>query len=293
MKRPIFIPTIAVFKTATVGGLALIFAGVCMASPIYSVQLQESVVWSPGSNAIHYDSGILNQTSLQHVAAGSGAGSFASVQGSIDGSQIHGFVTATTTAFIDPLFLVPGDGQAFFRAAWIDAITVGGLAPGTPISIRVTNSLHSSVSLTDGSSGVTGNLASAFSALSLSFPSNPALNPKLNLSNTDANPQSGTQTTSTTFNCFSGGTTACFTLSEILTLQADALGLSIKSQVDASNTNDIFIDVLTPGGTLSAASGVTYSSSTAVPEPSTAGLLLAGFAGVFVLHGRSRKLGRT
>jgi hypothetical protein len=211
-------------------------------------------------------------------------GGFALSQGSINGREIHGFALASTSPTGPSSMSPPNVAQASFGAIWRDSIAVGGLAPGAPISIRVTNSLHSDVALNGVASGTSPDVVSAFSVLSLSFPGSPALNPHLSLSNTDANPRPGTQTTSLTITCNSG-TGVCFTLDEILNLQAQALGNGVTAQVDASNTNEIFIDVLTPGGTLAAASGVNYSS-TSTPEPATGGLLLAGFAAVFTFRRR-------
>src|SRR5882724_5592761 len=125
MERSIFIHPIAAFKAAC---LMLACLGACAAATISSVQLTEVVTWSPGpNNVIRYDSGILNQvTTLGHAALGSGLGSSVQATGSIDGSQIHSLVLASTTSYVNPLGGA-NVGQADFSVHWIDAITVGGL----------------------------------------------------------------------------------------------------------------------------------------------------------------------
>jgi hypothetical protein len=258
------------------GCALLIGAGACCAGPITYLQLQEQVSSSPGP-AINpgccavFDSGILNQTFLTQQIAGSGSGGVGLANGSIDGSQIRGFVSATST------LSAPFGGGADLTATWVDTITLVGLAPGTPVSLLITDSLHSVIGL--GGAVPTGNYATAFSTLSLVFPGSLS-NPRLSVHNTDLNPVSNPQTASLMLSCISGS--VCFTLTETLALTAHATLQGMAASVDARNTNDISIDVLTPGAGVSAASGVSYSAST--PEPGTGGLLLLGAAGTLVLR---------
>ncbi|MBI1397579.1 MAG: PEP-CTERM sorting domain-containing protein [Betaproteobacteria bacterium] len=59
-----------------------------------------------------------------------------------------------------------------------------------------------------------------------------------------------------------------------------------ESIANASNTAGFYIDVLTPGGTISSLSGATYLAP--VPEPSTTWLLTGGLVGVVAFARRAR-----
>jgi hypothetical protein len=61
--------------------------------------------------------------------------------------------------------------------------------------------------------------------------------------------------------------------------------MALPRNADALNTNQVLIDVPTPGGTVTSASGVAYATTT--PEPASV-LVLAGIAGLLVGCGRKR-----
>ena len=254
----------------------------CWADPITYLRLQEQVASSPSSNPLccmAFDSGALNRNFLtRQISGGTGPGlgtPYGISYGLINGSQLRGYVTAGSS------FSSNLSATADLTATWVDTITPIGLPPGTPVSLRITNSLNSIIGLAGAIPD--GNFATAYSVLSLTFPGS-SNNPRLSVHNTDLNPVSNAQTASLVILCTSG--VPCFTLSETLTLTAHATAQGMVASVDARNTNDIFIDLLTPGESVSAASGVTYSAST--PEPATGGLLLAGMVGALVVRRRQK-----
>jgi hypothetical protein len=212
-----------------------------------------------------FDSGVLAQTTATMTPLFSTATDLAIVglaneNGSVSGGAIHGFVSA------EGIF-AGGAGHAAFTGIWSDTLAIGGLPINTPVTIRVTNSLHSVVGLSGApsNSGI-GFFVPAASAEAFVFVN--STTPLQALINTDATSQSSL-VTSMDFVFRSGSN---FTIQEDLLLGAASFGSSLHPDVlalaDASNTSNVFIDVLTPGATLSSASGTQYSSATA-PEPSS------------------------
>jgi hypothetical protein len=252
-------------KGLLIGLCVLWFSGTCSGGTIFNAQIQEQVLLAVSPPiSISYDSGqvqpvvplsheiVLPSTSTVLVGAG----------GLISGNDIQGLTEAQS-------------GQAFMDAFWQDGITVGGLAPGTPVSLRITNSLTSHVLIELSGS------ATVVSDLRL-FLNNPV---DLILTNTNTDTHNGTQTASQLITLLSGDP-APFVLDEHLALRAISNGIA----AEADAPNDIFIDVLTPGATLTSQSGVNYSSTTATPEPAMALPVLACLAGV-VICGRRRTEG--
>jgi hypothetical protein len=252
--------------------MALPFAAPCRGGPIYTVQLQEGATWGSGlGNSLSYDSGQLAQTSVSNTVNGGGPGGTAEASGSISDGEIHGLAESQG---------LTGVTDANLTAFWNDAITVGGLPDGTLVTLLITDSLHSLLTL----SGATSQ-ASAVSQVTIFAGGTDSF---LDLSNTSSNLQNGNQTTSMELTC-AASSLSCFQLTEELALRASTFpgGLAIA---DASNTNQIFIDVLTPGATITSASGVIYAD-TAVPEPATAGPVLLTLGGLLVVVRRNRETG--
>jgi hypothetical protein len=203
---------------------------------------------------------------------------FADASGRVAAGQIHGVVSAegkhdgSLGSRGNP---IEGSGVSDFSGEWVDTLTAVGPI-GTSVNIRITNSLHSLVGLSV-LSGTFFSRADAFSGLRVLQGFNPV---DLNLDNADSNPRLD--------RIISGDFTvpvgSSFTIEQTLTLHASALGSSLNPDVmakaDASNTSNVFIDVLTPGATLNSASGAQYASASSVPEPDSfvlvgCGLLLA------------------
>jgi len=252
-----------------IGFCAVLFFPVASFGGTIFSQIQEQVVLSgPPLSSLSYDSGQLGQVSLAHAIALPSTGTvLAGAPGLINGNDIQGLTQAQS-------------GQARMDAFWQDGITVGGLAPGTPVSLMITNSLTSHV-FVEG----TGQ-AFAISDLRL-FLNNPLDLILCNSAATDGggpcNTLNGTQTASHLVTLISGNP-APFVLDEHLALQASSNGIA----AEADAPNDIFIDVLTPGATVTSQSGVNYSSTTSTPEPGTAGFALAGIVGLLIGYGRKR-----
>jgi hypothetical protein len=254
-------------------GLPLAYAG-----PLTFLQLNESATAGDnntvGGSSASFNSGVLTQFSLigpMFIQSIGGVG-FADASGRVAAGQIHGVVSAegmhdgSLGSHGNP---IEGSGVSDFSGEWVDTLTAVGPI-GTSVNIQITNSLHSLVSLSV-LSGTFFSSADAFSGLRVLQGSNPV---DLNLDNPDSNPISN--------RIISGNFTvpvgSSFTIEQTLTLHASALGSSVNQDVmakaDASNTSNVFIDVLTPGATLTSASGAQYASS--APEPASFVLVSSG-----------------
>jgi hypothetical protein len=243
---------------AWLGGIGLSMA--CQAGALSYAQIQEQIVYGPPilGDSMTYDSGQLATIALSNTLSALGPiPAFAG--GSVNQGAVHGLAQSG----------VGSGGQANFAGFWNDAITVGGLPAGTPVSIRITDSMHSFVSAVQQ-----GSSASAVSQLEIFFGGN---NYFLDLSNTTTNLQNGFQTASMTIQC-SSGPLSCFSFNEELALRTASFGVAGQATADAQNTNIVFIDILTPGATISSQSGVAYASTSAVPEPATAVPVLTAIA---------------
>jgi hypothetical protein len=263
--------------------------------PVTFLQLNESATAGDnntvGGSSASFNSGMLMQFSLlgpMFIQTIGGVG-FANASGRVAAGQIHGVVSAegkhdgSLGSQGNP---IEGSGVSDFSGEWVDTLTAVGPI-GTSVNIRLTNSLHSVVSLSVPS-GTFFSRADAFSGLRVLQGSNPV---DLNLDNPDSNP--------ILLRVISGDFVvpvgSSFIIEQTLNLHASALGSSLNQDVmaiaDASNTSNVFIDVLTPGATLTSASGAQYASASSVPEPASCLLTGCGLlACAFFSRSRHRKM---
>ncbi len=253
MHRNVVIPAAARVRSRLVL-LALAGATGCWGSA-FTAQIQEQVIWGPpvSGDSTNYDSGQLPQVSVSNFLT-SGDNAVVST-GSISNGQVHGLAYTT-----DPL-----GTQATFAGTWMDSILVGGLPTGTSVTLLITDSMDSSLQIAPGAT------AEALSSV-LIFPGTGSNT--LSISNTGSNLQNGLHTTSAQETVAAGSSLIFY---EELFLMVIAGPDGGTTMADASNTNSVSISILTPGATLTSASGVTYAA-TATPEPSTGVAMLVGLA---------------
>lgn len=200
-----------------------------------------------------------------HVSATTGAG--------VSGGPFSDYLGNTIT----PEYSSEGTTQLGLQ--WADAITFTGLPAGTPISVVFTMALDGTLGATSANGATGQNTADFFAYLN-----NPvsALNAGgeagyASPSGTDqiGFPDGIYRATGTVY---SGQT---YTLSGGVTLATRAWAHSPDdptgaAYIDASNTVQNFIDVLTPGASFTSASGALYSQATTTPEPETVQLMASG-----------------
>jgi hypothetical protein len=175
-------------------------------------------------------------------------------------------------------------GSGSFSGIWMDTIFIIGLPMGTPVDLLVTNTLDSFTELSVTPD--TSNFAYVTSILSMNDLTVGFGGKSSELDNSN-DAADGMLSTSFIYHTLVG---------DSLQLQHQLLGAaevgtlfqarSSSATVDALNTSDAFISVLTPGASYTTASGVSYAAPSSVPEP--AGLWLAGTALVAIGLKRGR-----
>jgi PEP-CTERM motif len=190
-----------------------------------------------------------------------------------DGPFLHAWAL-TSGASADPN--VTNDGTAVANVTWVDnTITVvsSKLPPGTPVTLQVTNVL-------DGSMQLAGDITTTGS-----------INQESQLVNQDDE-----------VGCFANGVSNYFhnsfqintrQLYDVCTSVGSSLTLLVGVSIDLNGAQDwsasgnmsdtagVYIDSLTPGATITSASGFNYASpTTGVPEPSTSWLFGLGLIGI-------------
>jgi hypothetical protein len=191
-----------------------------------------------------------------------------------NGISLHGFSTATLSGQCTtcPLFTENG---GVFNPVWYDTLTIGGLPNGTPVDILLTDVLHST--LTPGGSG---NSPTVSTEAQLG-------NQSVQLFNIGGS-SNGTLSQSATIHTVSGAT---LSFNEDLDGEISVSNLfSFQTgSVDASNTSNAYITVLTAGANYTSASGLTYDAPASTPEPGC--LWLTGISLLAILpilrYGRS------
>jgi hypothetical protein len=217
----------------------------------------------------------------------------ATLSGSVAPGTIH--ISATSDAstsggpFTDYLgnTITPsfsGEGKTQLGLQWGDAITFSGLPVGTPISVVFSMALDGTLGAAsaDGSTGQTtadffaylNNPVAALSTGGEAGYATPSGTDQIGF-------PAGSYTAAGTV--YSGQT---YALSGGVSLATRAFAQSpndpsASAYIDASNTVQNFIQVLTPGATFTSASGALYTQVTTTPEPATvqltaSGLLLLG-----------------
>jgi hypothetical protein len=215
-----------------------------------------------------------------YIETGVGAGNdtytnsaSALVQYAINDGQLESYVNAAAGT-ADPL----GDASAYGSAYLliIDTVSIGGLPVGTPVYVELLPFLHSILTAAccgtlSPTNGVILDAGLSDTNTHLPFYS-PGLN--LSLTNTVGSPGSDDQSTSGIMEVLSG---------DELTVEIQMINnASVSQQGDvtssALDTGFTYLEVLTPGATITSELGIDYAPTSSVPEPSTFFLILSALA---------------
>jgi hypothetical protein len=201
----------------------------------------------------------------------------AEATGSIDGAtlRVSGLASATPTVICDA-------GECNFASAevgvilqWKDTLSLSG-PTGVEAEILVTHHF----------SGTSSGISDAFSEITLSsFATGPSLD------HINSTPGAFNIDHSLIFTIPGGGSTtidllAFLNMDQVLAGNCFAVGTggcapgNALSTLDALNTSSVFLELLTPGFTLTAASGLSYAAPAGAPEPPVTALLGLGLAGL-------------
>jgi hypothetical protein len=199
--------------------------------------------------------------------------------------------------------MVIGLEGAQLQIGWYDQITVTStsLAPGTPITLQLGGFLHDesvmgTVYFTNSESAQIGSATSAatlcagiLSAAPVNYNDACSASSELQISDTGSGFQSTQYTTlQTTVGAVIYLSASALLSAAVTENQGDfpnlgeGMALNVLEVADASQTALVDLNSLTPGVTLTSASGTNYSSfASSVPEPASYALIalaLAGFA---------------
>jgi len=226
-----------------------------------------------------YTSPVLSGSASCGQCTGTATGS-ATAWASSDGGSLHGYVTASQSGICQNC--VGGfvqDGGSF-SIQWTDTIYVSGLPSGTPVDLMLTDSLHSSESFSAAGVVYGPGVSQLESVLVLG-------GQELDLFDNQG-AANGLVTQSVMVETVSGAT---LQLTGTLDGSVSAAGVA-SATVDASDTANSYITVLTPGASYTTASGISYPSPSAVPEPKSLWLMVTAFSGIWVgTRRRSTSLG--
>jgi len=259
--------------------LAACGASVAHADEIYGVEssgyldfmnLFPDQSWDTGSNPVAvttYTSPVLYGTGSNPDGTLFGSGTSST---SASGGALHGFasdnVTCATGCYAAGTYGIGGEYQTF----WYDTLFVVGLPAGTPVEIMLTTTLDSTITISSESTA----FVYASATINGDY--------QAQVTNNGANNGSISQSVIIDTVAY-----APLELESELEGVANAQvtgGGSAYAVADASDTENTYITILTPGATYTTASGVSYS---AVPEPSTL-LLLGGLLPVIWVRARRR-----
>jgi hypothetical protein len=206
----------------------------------------------------------------------SGSGSYtvgnSTVSGSAEswaysnGAALHGYSTASLSGLCVTCDFGTVNG-ASFALQWTDTLLFGGLPIGTPIDLMFTDVLHSFTSISGNgttelqSDGVLGRQ-------------------EIDLDN-EQGAGNGVVTQSVLVSTVSGASLD-LTAAMIGILSVAATGDAESATIDASDTANVYIAVLTPGASYTTASGFDYTAPATVPEPSLLWLEVLALAGLWV-----------
>jgi hypothetical protein len=210
---------------------------------------------------------------------------------STDGNGgLHGFASADASA--DTPLGVSGLGSAGggFFGEWTDTVFVVGLPVGTPVELRLTDSLVSFTSFSGSDSE--GDVLAEASLADVTT----GLNAGTDQSNVDAPgyvPVNGLQTQSVILQTVVGDPlqlTVELSGSALATIAGNGGLQTATGLADASDTENASISVLTQGASLTTASGIDYSALATVPEPHGLWLLALACTGLLAATRRKVKL---
>jgi hypothetical protein len=236
--------------------------------------------WSVGQSlpltVTSYTSPVLSASGSCALCGGTVSGS-ATAWASSNGGSLHGYATTAQSGICENCVGgTPGGGGSFY-IQWVDTIYVTGLPNGTPVDLMLTDALHSS----SNSSGF-GAFTELESGLALGSQDIQLLN--------NQGAADGLITQSVIVETVSGATLQlAATLTGGAGASDDPGGAPSSATVDASDTANSYITVLTPGASFTTASGIDYSAPATVPEPNNLWLIVAAFGGIVAVTCRRLK----
>ena len=202
------------------------------------------------------------------------ATSWATIEDSNNQPNIHGYATAAISGVCQHCGAAT-ENAGLFSVDFYDVASIGGLPSGTPVSFLITAVLNSSIS---GPSGETY----AYSDFDFLSKADVTATNTDGASNGLISQSAVVQTTS--------GANLSFVASLYGIASVNDLTESESATVDASDTANFYIDVLTPGASYTTASGLSYTA--VAPEPASLGLaggaLLVLWAGMRIRKRRNR-----
>jgi hypothetical protein len=232
----------------------------------------QTVNFTNGGNPVavtSYTSPVLS-ASGSYTFGGSTVSGSATTWASSNGESLHGYSTAAMSGVCQTCVSSTENG-GLFQVVWYDTIDITGLPAGTPVELLLTDLLNSTTSLS-------GNAHTSIqSYLSLGSQYTQIYN--------NSGASDGLITQSFLVQTVAGAQLQLeeeLFASSLIIDNSNAFPSS-SATMDASDTSDAFINVLTPGASYTTASGTTYAS---IPEP--AGLCLAA-AGLLVIWAARRR----
>jgi hypothetical protein len=229
-------------------------------------------LWNTGGNptpVTSYTSPVLSASgsyTFGNSTVSGSATSWATLESLNNNVNMHGYANATISGVCQTCsFGTTNSG--LFDINWYDTLTVGGLPNGTPVSLMIMAVLNSSIIAPPAGSY-------AYSQFGLSSTQTQATN--------TGGASNGLISQSAVVQTTSGAN-----LSLVASLFGSAAVLDTINQqgsatVDASDTANFYITILTPGASYTSASGLTYLAPTSVPEPGSLGVAGISLLGIWI-----------
>jgi hypothetical protein len=244
------------------------------------------VDFTDGGNPVpvtSYTSPVLNASgsyTFEGSTVSGSATSWATIEDSNNLLNMHGYSTAAISGVCEHCDFAT-ENAGLFSVDFYDAITAGGLPSGTPESLLITATLNSSISAPSGQTY-------AYADFSVDSKGDANATNTGGASNGLISQSIVVQTTSGANLPFVASLYGIAYVND--NYPGNDLTESESATVDASDTANFYITVLTPGASYTTASGLSYTE--VAPEPASLGLaggaLLAFWAGMRTRKRRNR-----